>query len=471
MKKRFKNFSLISIGVIFGILVSINLSVFADKKEEAKKLPVEDLRIFAEVFGKIKADYVEEVADKKLLTEALNGMLAGLDPHSTFLDEDHFKEMQQGTAGEFGGLGIEVGMEDGFVKVISPIEDTPAFKAGLQSGDLIIKLDDKSVKGMTLNDAVKLMRGKPGSTINVQILRKGKDTPFDVKITRAQIKSQSVKAKLIQEDYGYLRVTQFQERTGEDVAKSINKLFAENKKPLNGIILDMRNNPGGLLNAAVAVSAAFIPEGELVVYTEGRAKDSKMHLTAIPENFIRDPKGNNYINKLPPEIKKTPMVVLVNNGSASASEIVAGALQDHKRALIVGTKSFGKGSVQSILPMNNGTAIKLTTARYFTPKGRSIQAKGIDPDIIVEDGFSGLMSREADLNNRLSNPEENKQDKSESTESKANEKNNTSESSKSDDGAEALKNFKPVEFGTEDDKQFQEALNILKGIDMYKTIK
>ena len=472
MKKRFKNFSLISIGVIFGILVSINLSVFADKKEEAKKLPVEDLRIFAEVFGKIKADYVEEVADKKLLTEALNGMLAGLDPHSTFLDEDHFKDMQQGTAGEFGGLGIEVGMEDGFVKVISPIEDTPAFKAGLQSGDLIIKLDDKSVKGMTLNDAVKLMRGKPGSTINVQILRKGKDTPFDVKITRAQIKSQSVKAKLIQEDYGYLRVTQFQERTGEDVAKSINKLFAENKKPLNGIILDMRNNPGGLLNAAVAVSAAFIPEGELVVYTEGRAKDSKMHLTAIPENFIRDPKGNNnYINKLPPEIKKTPMVVLVNNGSASASEIVAGALQDHKRALIVGTKSFGKGSVQSILPMNNGTAIKLTTARYFTPKGRSIQAKGIDPDIIVEDGFSGLMSREADLNNRLSNPEENKQDKSESTESKANEKNNTSESSKSDDGAEALKNFKPVEFGTEDDKQFQEALNILRGIDMYKTIK
>lgn len=471
MKKKFKNFSLISIGVIFGILVSINLSVFADKKEEAKKLPVEDLRIFAEVFGKIKADYVEEVADKKLLTEALNGMLAGLDPHSTFLDEDHFKEMQQGTAGEFGGLGIEVGMEDGFVKVISPIEDTPAFKAGLQSGDLIIKLDDKSVKGMTLNDAVKLMRGKPGSTINVQILRKGKDTPFDVKITRAQIKSQSVKAKLIQEDYGYLRVTQFQERTGEDVAKSINKLFAENKKPLNGIILDMRNNPGGLLNAAVAVSAAFIPEGELVVYTEGRAKDSKMHLTAIPENFIRDPKGNNYINKLPPEIKKTPMVVLVNNGSASASEIVAGALQDHKRALIVGTKSFGKGSVQSILPMNNGTAIKLTTARYFTPKGRSIQAKGIDPDIIVEDGFSGLMSREADLNNRLSNPEENKQGKSESTEPKTDEKNNTSESSKSDDGAEALKNFKPVEFGTEDDKQFQEALNILKGIDMYKTIK
>ena len=317
MKNKFKSLTLITFGLVFGILISVNLSVFADKKSEAKKLPVEDLRIFAEVFGKIKADYVEEVEDKQLLTEALNGMLAGLDPHSTFLDQDHFKEMQQGTAGEFGGLGIEVGMEDGFVKVISPIEDTPAFKAGLQSGDLIIKLDDKSTKGMSLNDAVKIMRGKPGTSLNVQILRKGKDTPFDVKITRAQIKSQSVKAKLIQEDYGYIRVTQFQERTGEDVAKSINKLFDENKKPLNGLVLDMRNNPGGLLNAAVAVSAAFIPEGELVVYTEGRARDSKMHLTAIPENFIRDPK-NNYIEKLPSEIKKTPLVVLVNNGSASA---------------------------------------------------------------------------------------------------------------------------------------------------------
>ena len=253
MKNKFKSFTLITFGLVFGVLISVNLSVFADKKSEAKKLPVEDLRIFAEVFGKIKADYVEEVEDKQLLTEALNGMLAGLDPHSTFLDQDHFKEMQQGTAGEFGGLGIEVGMEDGFVKVISPIEDTPAFKAGLQSGDLIIKLDDKSTKGMSLNDAVKIMRGKPGTSLNVQILRKGQNAPFDVKITRAQIKSQSVKAKLIQEDYGYIRVTQFQERTGEDVAKSINKLFEENKKPLSGLVLDMRNNPGGLLNAAVAV--------------------------------------------------------------------------------------------------------------------------------------------------------------------------------------------------------------------------
>jgi carboxyl-terminal processing protease len=469
MKNRIRSLSLIGFGVLFGLLVSLNFSVFADKNADPKNLPIEDLRIFAEVFGKIKADYVEDVDDKKLLTEALNGMLGGLDPHSTFLDLDHFKEMQQGTAGEFGGLGIEVGMEDGFVKVISPIEDTPAFKAGLKSGDLIIKLDDKSVKGMSLNDAVKIMRGKPGSSIDVQVLRKEQGAaPFTVKITRAQIKSQSVKSKLIEENYGYLRVTQFQERTGEDVAKSINKLFEENKKPLNGLILDLRNNPGGLLNAAVAVSAAFIPEGELVVYTEGRAKDSKMHLTAIPENFVRDPK-KNYIKKLPADIQNTPLVVLVNNGSASASEIVAGALQDHERALIVGTKSFGKGSVQSILPMNNGTAIKLTTARYFTPKGRSIQAKGIDPDIIVEDGLSGLMSREADLTNRLSNPEEQKET-SENSKDAEDKDAAAKPAAKTDDGAEALKNFKPVEFGTADDNQFTEALNILKGVEKFKKI-
>ena len=469
MKNRIRSLSLIGFGVLFGLLVSLNFSVFADKNADPKNLPIEDLRIFAEVFGKIKADYVEDVDDKKLLNEALNGMLGGLDPHSTFLDQDHFKEMQQGTAGEFGGLGIEVGMEDGFVKVISPIEDTPAFKAGLKSGDLIIKLDDKSVKGMSLNDAVKIMRGKPGSSIDVQVLRKEQGAaPFTVKITRAQIKSQSVKSKLIEENYGYLRVTQFQERTGEDVAKSINKLFEENKKPLDGLILDLRNNPGGLLNAAVAVSAAFIPEGELVVYTEGRAKDSKMHLTAIPENFVRDPK-KNYIKKLPADIQNTPLVVLVNNGSASASEIVAGALQDHKRALIVGTKSFGKGSVQSILPMNNGTAIKLTTARYFTPKGRSIQAKGIDPDIIVEDGLSGLMSREADLTNRLSNPEEQKVT-SENSKDAEDKDAAAKPAAKTDDGAEALKNFKPVEFGTADDNQFTEALNILKGVEKFKKI-
>jgi carboxyl-terminal processing protease len=401
-----KKLLFVVIGIFIGFLSSIAFSVFAEKKSE-NKLPIEDLRIFAEVFGKIKTDYVENTEDSKLIKEALNGMLAGLDPHSSFLDQDHFKEMQQGTSGEFGGLGIEVGMEDGFVKVITPIEDTPAFKAGLISGDLIIKLDDTSVKGLTLDEAVKLMRGRPGSSIRLEILRKGNNVPFNLTITRAQIITKSVKSKIIEPDYAYVRVTQFQERTGEDLAAALKKLRSENKKPFQGLVLDLRNNPGGLLNSAVAVSAAFIPKGELVVYTEGRAKDSKMQLTAVPENFIRDnPQKNNYIEQLPKEMQTVPMVVIVNNGSASASEIVAGALQDHKRALILGTKSFGKGSVQSILPMNNGTAIKLTTARYFTPKGRSIQAKGIEPDILVEDGLSGLSLREADLSHHLSNPED-----------------------------------------------------------------
>ena len=456
-----KKLLLVVIGIFIGLLSSMTFSVFAEKKSE-NKLPIEDLRIFAEVFGKIKTDYVENTEDSKLIKEALNGMLAGLDPHSSFLDQDHFKEMQQGTSGEFGGLGIEVGMEDGFVKVITPIEDTPAFKAGLISGDLIIKLDDTSVKGLTLDEAVKLMRGRPGSSIRLEILRKGNNVPFNLTITRAQIITKSVKSKIIEPDYAYVRVTQFQERTGEDLAAALKKLRSENKKPFQGLILDLRNNPGGLLNSAVAVSAAFIPKGELVVYTEGRAKDSKMQLTAVPENFIRDnPQKNNYIEQLPKEMQTVPMVIIVNNGSASASEIVAGALQDHKRALILGTKSFGKGSVQSILPMNNGTAIKLTTARYFTPKGRSIQAKGIEPDILVEDGLSGLSLREADLSHHLSNPEDSK---------KENETNAKKETpGKADNGANALKDFKPVEFGTKEDKQYQEALNVLKGINLYQT--
>jgi carboxyl-terminal processing protease len=458
MRSKLEKMSFILIGSLIGILVSFNLPVFADKTKSSN-LPIEDLRTFAEVFGKIKTDYVETVEDKKLINEALTGMLSGLDPHSTFLDLYNFKDLQQGTSGEFGGLGIEVGMEDGFVKVISPIEDTPAYHAGLKSGDLIMKLDETMVKGLNLNDAVKLMRGKPGTAINLKVLRNGVDAPLDIKVVRAQIKTKSVKSKMIEPNYGYVRVTQFQERTGEDLADALQKLNKENKHPLNGLILDMRNNPGGLLNSAVAVSAAFLEKGDLVVYTEGRAADSKMHLTTVPENFIRNnPQKNNYIDKLPKYYKNTPLVVLVNNGSASASEIVAGALQDHKRALIVGTRSFGKGSVQSILPMNNGTAIKLTTARYFTPHGRSIQAKGIDPDIIIEDGNeSSAVLREADLTNRLSNPDE-----------KDNQSKKEEEVKPTSDGGEALRNFKPIELGGEEDKQYAEAVKILKDIDRYQ---
>ena len=468
MRTKIEKFLLILSGAIIGILISINLPVFADKAKSTN-LPIEDLRTFAEVFGKIKSDYVEEIDDKTLINEALNGMLSGLDPHSSFLDIDQTKDLQQGTSGEFGGLGIEVGMEDGFVLVISPIEDTPAYKAGLKSGDLIMKLDSTAVKGLTLNDAVKLMRGKPGSTITLQVLRKGVNAPFDLKVTRAQIKTKSVKAKLVEPNYAYIRLTQFQERTGEDLAIALKKLRAENKFAFNGIILDMRNNPGGLLNSSVAVSAAFLKEGDLVVYTEGRAPDSKMNLTTAPENFIQNnSEKNNYLKDLPADIKDTPMVVLINNGSASASEIVAGALQDHKRALIVGTRSFGKGSVQSILPMANGTAIKLTTARYFTPNGRSIQGKGIDPDVVVEDGMEIYAVREADLNNTLSNPEENKKEDVKGSKSEEKSKLEEVKDGPTGDGAAALRNFKPIKFGEKDDKQFIEALNILKGIDLYQ---
>ncbi|MFN3544096.1 MAG: S41 family peptidase [Thiobacillus sp.] len=393
-------------GLLAGAALTLNLSAIANK-ETATALPVEELRAFTDVFARIKSDYVDPVDDKKLITEAINGMLTGLDPHSSYLDADAFKDLQVGTQGEFGGLGIEVGMEDGFVKVVSPIEDTPAFKAGVKPGDLIIKLDDTPVKGMSLNDAVKRMRGKPGTSIKLTISRKGVDKPIVLTLTRAVIKIRSVKSTMLDPGYGYVRVTQFQEHTGELLVEALNKLYKENKTPLKGLILDLRNDPGGLLNGAVAVSAAFLKPDSLVVYTEGRTEDARMRLTASREHYLR-PMQTDYLKSLPAGVKDVPMVVLVNGGSASASEIVAGALQDHKRAVVMGTRTFGKGSVQTILPLGNGTAIKLTTARYFTPSGRSIQAKGIEPDIVVEDPAmpesEDLRVREADLDRHLANP-------------------------------------------------------------------
>jgi len=463
MRSKIEKFTLIACGAIIGVLISLNLPVFADKAEK-NNLPIDELRTFAEVFGKIKSDYVEPVEDKKLINEALNGMLTGLDPHSSFLNVEDFKDLNQATQGEFGGLGIEVGMEDGFVKVISPIEDSPAYKAGLKSGDLIMKLDETSTKGLTLNDSVKKMRGKPGTSILLTVLRKGETKPLTFNLVRAVIKSQSVKGKLTEPNYAYVRIAQFQEHTGEDLAKLLKNLRQQNKTPLKGILLDLRNNPGGLLNAAVGVSAAFLPKGDLVVYTEGRAQDSKMHLTAVPADYLKGGGKDDYLKDLPEDIRTTPMAVLVNNGSASASEIVAGALQDHKRALIVGMQSFGKGSVQSILPMNNGTAIKMTTARYFTPNGRSIQAKGIVPDIIVDDGSDpSFMTKEADLTNHLSNPKDadanaaskDKDSKSVTPPVKKPEE----EKKKASDTPSG-----PIEPGSKADKQFQEAMNILKGL-------
>ena len=454
-----KKTGLILIGAIAGILLSLNFSAIAKKDhiEAIHPLPIEELRTFAQVFGRIKSDYVESVEDKKLITEAINGMLVGLDPHSSYLDKDEYKELQIGTQGEFGGLGIQVTMEDGVVKVISPIEDTPAFRAGIKTGDLIVKLDDTVVKGMSLNEAIKMMRGKPNTSIKITIVREGEKEPLVFNLVRDIIKIQSVKSKMIEPGYAYIRITQFQEQTGENLARAIKALFTENTGEMKGLILDLRNDPGGLLNGAVAVSAAFLPENALVVYTEGRSPDAKMKLLANSEYYLRGT-DDDYLQGLPAEAKTVPMITLVNGGSASASEIVAGALQDHKRSIVMGSQTFGKGSVQTILPLGNNTAIKLTTARYYTPNGQSIQAQGITPDILDEtDNGDEQRLREADLNRHLSN-------------GKKKEKQSAAETEKTDIKPESKKKEKkeknkaPIEFGSEDDLLLKQAMNYFKGI-------
>jgi len=450
---------LVSLGLVAGIAVSLNFSAIAEKETMATPLPVEELRAFSEVFGRIKSDYVEPVTDKKLITEAITGMLNGLDPHSAYLNADSFKELQVGTHGQFGGLGIEVGMEDGVVKVISPIEDTPADKAGVQSGDLIIKLDDTLVKGLSLGEAVKIMRGKPGEKIVLTIIRKDAPKPLVITIVRAIIKVQSVKSKLLDSGYGFVRITQFQAKTTENLVTALNKLVKENEGPLNGLVLDLRNDPGGLLNGAVGVSSAFLEKDALVVYTEGRTRDAQMRLTASSEFYLRGSGQTDHLSDIPASIKDVPMIVLVNGGSASASEIVAGALQDHKRAVIMGTQTFGKGSVQTVLPLGNNTAIKLTTARYYTPNGRSIQAKGIIPDIVVEDPSISneaklFRLREADLDKHLLNDKEASEELVDKPKIKL-----ESHGKK----GEAVQT-KPSRFGSEGDYQLKQALNLLKGM-------
>ena len=457
MQTKMKQAGLVGIGVLAGVLISLNFSANANK-EAASPLPVEELRSFADVFNAIKTGYVESVEDKKLINNAISGMLSNLDPHSAYLDADAFKDLQVGTQGEFGGLGIEVGMEDGFVKVVSPIEDTPAFRAGVKAGDLIIKLDDTAVKGMTLNDAVKRMRGKPKTPITLTISRKGETKPLVITLVREVIKVQSVKSKLVEPGYGYVRVTQFQESTTQYLVKHLNELFKQG--PMKGLVLDLRNDPGGLLHGAVGVSAAFLPPKALVVSTDGRTEDAKRKYFAISEDYLRGTR-EDFLKTLPPSVKTVPMVVLVNGGSASASEIVAGALQDHKRAVVLGTQSFGKGSVQTILPLNNNTAIKLTTARYFTPNGRSIQAKGIEPDIKVEDtagGDLGPRIREADLERHLDNPEGGAAPKAKpEPQSKADKKDAKPK-------AEDEEGKPPFEIGGKNDYQLSQAVNLLKGL-------
>ncbi|MFK0571481.1 S41 family peptidase [Endozoicomonas sp.] len=410
-----------------------------EQAEDTKgRLPLDELRAFTEVMERIKKAYVEEVDDKTLFDNAIQGMLSGLDPHSAYLKPDDFQELEENTSGEFGGLGIEVGMEDGFIKVVSPIDDTPASKAGVQAGDLIIKLDDASVKGLTLSDSVDKMRGKAGTPIKLTIVREGEGKPLEISLERAVIKVQSVRVKNLEPGYGYIRVSQFQADTGKELVDTLNELKKEQENgKLNGLVLDLRNNPGGVLQAAVGVTDAFISEG-LIVYTKGRIPSSEMKFNATAD----DPSQG------------VPLVVLINGGSASASEIVAGALQDHNRAVLMGTESFGKGSVQTVLPLSVDSAkgLKLTTALYYTPKGRSIQAEGIKPDIVVQRAKvtpidAPQQYKEADLQRHLGN---------------GNKEGNDGVSGKNN--AAADKAAKEIADLLAQDYQLNQALNVLKGM-------
>lgn len=429
-----------ALGMLMGVMLALGVGVHAERETNGgRTIPMEDIRSLSEVFGKIKDNYVEEVKDKTLLENAIRGMLTGLDPHSTYLDKEAFQELRVGTTGEFGGLGIVVGMEDGFVKVISPIDDTPAQRAGIKTGDLIIRLDSKPVKGMSLDEAVKLMRGKPGTNIELLVVREGEEKPLNFTLTRDKIRVKSVKSRTLEEGFGYVRISQFQERTSADMRKAISQLKEESKGKLKGLILDLRNNPGGLLDSAVDVSDTFLTEGN-IVSVRGRDGANDISHTATPNDML----------------KGAPMIVLVNGGSASASEIVAGALQDQKRAIIMGSKTFGKGSVQTVVPLGNNTAIKLTTARYYTPSGRSIQAKGIEPDIALDNlrvaegkPESAAAIKEADLEGHLMNDKDEKEKESK----------DKKDAKKGDDKK------KRVSLANEDYALY-EALNILKGLSL-----
>jgi carboxyl-terminal processing protease len=450
---------LVAAGVVGGVCISLGLTALAQRGPTGP-LPIEDIRAITDVFDAVKRNYVEPVDDKKLLNGAIQGMLQDLDPHSQYLDADAFKDLRDSTQGEFGGLGIEVGTEDGFIKVQTPIEDTPAFRAGIKSGDLIVRIDDKSTKGLNLQDAVKLMRGKPGTKLTLTVSRKDNPVPMVFTLTRDVIKIQSVRSRDIEPGFGYVRISQFQERTVESLVTKLNEIAA--KQPnLKGLVLDLRNDPGGLLHGAIGVSAAFLPQDKLVVYTEGRTEENRRKFFASPEDYrgLRD----DPLRKLNPIFKTVPVVVLVNAGTASASEIVAGALQDHGRAKIVGQATFGKGSVQTIIPLSPTTGVKLTTARYYTPKGRAIQAKGIEPDYVVNetaqgDVYADLFMREADMERHLTGRDE-KQADAKSAEQRARELVERAER------IEKLRaeGRRPIEFGSAEDFQLAQALNLLKG--------
>jgi carboxyl-terminal processing protease len=464
MGNKLKNLGLVGIGMVAGVAASVQFSAMAQKGAQAIEapLPLDELRQLADVYGLIKSDYVEPVQDKKLLSDAIAGMVASLDPHSVYLDEKDFAEMRETVEGKFVGVGVEVAMEDGYVKIVSPIEDTPAFKAGIKAGDLITRIDNVPVKGLTLDEAISRMRGEPHSKVLLTIARRGADTPWVVPVERQEIHMASVKARLVEPGYAWLRISQFQEETVDELASKIKELYAQNPN-IKGLVLDLRNDPGGLLQSAIGVSSAFLPQNEAIVSTKGQLAEFNTTYYGRRDFYALKP-GADPLAKLPAALKTVPMVVLVNTGSASASEIVAGALQDYKRAIVMGSQTFGKGSVQTLRQLTENTAVKLTTARYYTPKGRSIQARGIVPDLAVDetaegDGLNALRVREADLDHHLSNEGE----------AKAVGKNGAI-SAKRDELEEEqralamLKNSAPPEFGGKDDFQLAQAINHFKGL-------
>ena len=458
MSQKTKIAGWIAVGALAGALTTVSLQTVA--RGTLAPLPLEELQQLAAVFGMIKSDYVEPVDEKKLITDAISGMVSSLDPHSQYFDKKSFKEFREGTTGKFVGVGIEITQEDGLIRVVSPIEGSPADRAGLKPGDLITRVDDTAVKGLTLNEAVKRMRGEPGTKVQLTIMRRDENRTFPVTIMREEIRTQSVKGKVVEPGYAWLRLSQFQERTVDDFVAKLEDIY-KREPNLKGLVLDLRNDPGGLLDAAVAVSAAFLPEGVTVVSTNGQIEESKSTYKAIPEDYMRR-RGADPLKRLPAAVKSVPMVVLVNEGSASASEIVAGALQDHKRATIMGSQTFGKGSVQTVRPLGPDTALKITTARYYTPNGHTIQAKGIVPDIMVDDTAEGspfavLRMREADLEKHLSGGEAEKKDPSVEKEREAALKRLEEESRKP--AAER----RPPEYGSDKDFPLQQALAKLKG--------